>query len=299
MWTRLAQLGLVIAVAATAGCNDNNDAQDFAVGSDLSAAASDLATGGDLAAGTARVRVAHLSPNAPPIDVCVAARGSTSFMGPVLKAAGVAATGLAYSQVTKYLDLPAGTYDVRVVAGAATSCATGLFESTTLPALGAGASYTVAGIGFFGGDLGANQFALRAYVDTAAADPANVKLRFVHASPDTPPVTVGLGSGAAFMPVFTNVSYPNAGTSTTPASDANGFITIPPPGAPPVISARLVGMNTDALTITLPVAPPAGTIASAFAIGTSSGASSNALKVLACVDNAPATSALATCFVLP
>jgi len=290
-------LAVMAVVLSAAACNDdNNNAQDFAVANDLSVAATtDLA----MPAGTARVRVAHLSPNKPPIDVCIAARGSSTFMGPLLKPAGVAATGLAYSQVTKYLDVPAGTYDVRIVDGGATSCAVSLFDSTTLPALAAGGSYTVAGIGLIAADMGANQFTLRAYVDTATADPANVKLRFVHASPDTPPVTVGLGSGAGFMPVFINVSYPNFGTSTTPASDANGFITIPPPASPPVISARLVGGTTDALTITLPVAPPAGTIASTFAIGTSSGVTQNGLKVLACVDNAPATSALATCFVLP
>jgi hypothetical protein len=48
---------------------------------------------------SARVRVAHLSPDAPAVDFCLAAAGSGEFTGPVLAGAGAAA-GLSYTKVT-------------------------------------------------------------------------------------------------------------------------------------------------------------------------------------------------------
>jgi hypothetical protein len=51
--------------------------------------------------------------------------------------------------------------------------------------------------------------------------------------------------------------------------------------------------------VTLPAAPPAGTIATLFAIGDSTG-SPQQFKTLACIDNSPQTSGgLSTCFTLP
>ena len=86
---------------------------------------------------TARVRVAHLSPGAPAVDFCLAPAGSGEYAGPVLAGAG-AAGGLSYSNVTKYLEVDAIQYDVRLVAPASTDCATslgGLPDFTNLPAL--------------------------------------------------------------------------------------------------------------------------------------------------------------------
>ena len=48
---------------------------------------------------TARVRVAHLSPDAP-VDFCLAAAGSGEFVGPVLAGAGGLAD-ISYGKVTK------------------------------------------------------------------------------------------------------------------------------------------------------------------------------------------------------
>jgi len=57
--------------------------------------------GGD----TARLRVVHASPDAPAVDIC--ADGSLAFANATFPAA------------TDYAELPAGTYDVRVVAAGA------------------------------------------------------------------------------------------------------------------------------------------------------------------------------------
>jgi hypothetical protein len=93
-------------------------------------------------------RVAHVSPDAPPFDVCLAPTGTTAFQGPFLDAFGAAtaaangapfpddggaATGLTYGQVSAYLLIDPGTYDVRLVAAGATSCDTPLGGSAAAP----------------------------------------------------------------------------------------------------------------------------------------------------------------------
>jgi hypothetical protein len=84
---------------------------------------------------TARVRVAHVSPGAPAVDFCLARHGTTQFTGAILAGAGRAA-GLSYATVTRYLDVDAARYDVRLVAPGAASCAqplAGLDDFTRLP----------------------------------------------------------------------------------------------------------------------------------------------------------------------
>jgi hypothetical protein len=105
-----------------------------------SGAATDEA-GDDEAAATpapqVSLRIAHVSPDAPPFDVCLAPTGTTAFQGPFLDAFAAAtaaangtpfpddsgaATGLSYGQVSAYFLVEPGTYDVRLVAAGATSC---------------------------------------------------------------------------------------------------------------------------------------------------------------------------------
>ena len=103
------------------------DASSSASSSDASsdAASSDAGSAATDAAAAALVRVAHLSPDAPAVDFCIAAHGTTSFSGPVLKGASLTA-GLSYPSVTQYLPVPAGQYDVRLVAPNAADCHTSL-----------------------------------------------------------------------------------------------------------------------------------------------------------------------------
>jgi hypothetical protein len=78
----------------------------------------------------ALLRIAHLSPDLPAIDVCVAPHGTTAFQGPLIRQLALAQgadpdagmPGFSYAQVTAYLSLNAGSYDVRVVSGGAASC---------------------------------------------------------------------------------------------------------------------------------------------------------------------------------
>ena len=240
---------------------------------------------------TAKVRVAHLSPDAPAVDFCLAPHGTTTFIGPVLKGAG-AAGGLSFGQVTKYIDVPAIQYDVRIVAPNAASCATSLAnlpDVTNLPALGAGIAVTLAAEGELAQGT-TSPFGIKPYVDATAVAAGKAKLRFVHASPGTPAVDVGVGGGVLFTGIYTNVAFGAIGSGAP--LDAQGYLeTAPIVGAE--VSARANGTMVDVLAIK-PTDLPAGAIATAFAFG-KIGDANKPLKVLLCVDNAPPNGLLSAC----
>jgi hypothetical protein len=111
-------------------------ATDAAVGTDAPAAtdvpvatdtpaATDVPAATDAGAAMVRVRVAHLSPNAPAVDVCLRPASAMGFGGvrPTL-ASNMVAAGLSYTQVTAYLSVPAGAYVARIVAPGSANCDT-------------------------------------------------------------------------------------------------------------------------------------------------------------------------------
>ncbi len=239
------------------------------------------------ATSTARLRIAHLSPDAPAVDVCIAPHGTGAFSGPLLATAG-AASGLSYGNVTKYLDVDAIQYDVRIVAPGSANCdqaVGGLADITDLPVLPDGASATVAAIGRL--DASTSQpFRLAAFIDDAEVTFGKAKLRVIHAAPGTAGVAVGFGGGVVFDPFIDNVQF----GSTTQAN--NGYFEIAPV-ASGEITARDIVSGADAISIK-PVMVPAGAIVTAFAIGTAGNALSP-LDVLLCIDNADPNGLLASC----
>jgi len=250
-----------------------------------------LAGCGDDTKETINLRVAHLSPDAPAVDLCVKL-GSGSFTGPVLKGLGVTA-GLAYSQVTKYLTLDAGQYTARLVAPNAADCNTSLagLPDYVLPSLSGGTYATAAAVGLVGGTPA---FTVKPFVDDYTAPAGQGAIRFVHASPGTPPVDVGLLAGTTFTAIFTDVAFSNFDSGT--GIDANGYY-----GAAPLtnvtVAARATGTTANALVVP-GVSLAAGQTATAFAIGII-GNATTPLKALVCGDNAAPTGNLATCSVLP
>jgi hypothetical protein len=242
-------------------------------------------------------RVAHLSPNAPAVDFCVRPMGTTAFTGPVLESRGLAA-GLTFSQVTGYVALPPGQWQVRLVAANATNCDTSLagLPEYTLPNLPAGTWATVAASGRVG-DSGATAFDLRPYVDTRGPIAADrMRVRFVHASPGTPPVDVGLVNGAMFTPIWSNTPF-GAFTGVMGA-DANGYATTMPLSMV-TLGVRATGTATNALTLSN-VSIPAGAQVSVFAIGIAGmTAGDQRLSALVCQDLADASMGLASCARLP
>jgi hypothetical protein len=246
-----------------------------------------LAPGGDASAtAPARVRIAHLSPDAPRVDVCLAAAGTGRFGAPVLEGAG-GGTGLAYGEVTRYVEVAAGSYDVRVVAAAAADCTTPAVPDTAGVAVGAGRAYTVAATGLVAPEAGEPAFALVPFADDTAVSPGKVKLRFIHASPGTPAVDVGTGAGGSFTPVFTAVSFPETDGDASPS----GYVETDPLSGV-TLSARATGTAEDALV--LPgVTLPAGAIVTVFAAGLLG--SDPPLSALVCPDGADAAGLLSDC----
>lgn len=91
------------------------------------------------AAGQARVRVVHLSPTAGPVDVFVTAPGAD------LAAATPTLANVPVQGVSRYLAVPAGTYQVRVVPAGTAPDARAAAVAITVPslALAAGANRTI------------------------------------------------------------------------------------------------------------------------------------------------------------
>ncbi len=261
----------------------------------------DAATDADAApAPKAHLRAAHLSPDAPAVDICLRAHSTTATdpftVGPVLKSLGVTA-GLAYPQVTAYLDVDPGQYDVRIVAPDAADCTASLADLpdiTDLPSLPADAYVTAAAIG----KLGDSTFKLAPFIDDHSVASGKGKVRFVHASPGTPAVDVGLladaDAGGGFTTLFGNVSFGNA--SAGGSLSANGYLELAPVSGV-TVSARPFDTTTDALVIP-GVSVAAGDIDTFFAIGIL-GDDVKPLKVLACSDVDTSTAPLSKCAEVP
>src|ERR687894_522304 len=137
-------------------------------------------------AGEAQVRVAHLAPDAPNVDVYVNGE-------PVL-------TDVPYTTVSDYLPLPAGTQQVTVYATGDTSS-----PVIDVPVeLAAGGAYTIAAVGLVAdGSLGAQVYE----DDLRSPASGNVKVRVIHASPDAGPVDVVPRGGQALV---AGLTFPEA-----------------------------------------------------------------------------------------
>jgi hypothetical protein len=247
-----------------------------------------------------QLRVAHLSPDAPAVDVCLKASTKADFSGvqPTLKGQGAAA-GLAFAQVTKALEVEAGSYDIRIVAPNAADCSTSLagLPDFNNNALTAGSSVTVAAIGFVTKPAGNNNgFTLKAFLNDATKPEATkTKLRIVHTSPDTPGVDAGTGSGAGFSILATNFSYPNV---WNPAGVSDkGYLTLDKLNNT-TLSVRLNGANTDALELS-GLSTNGSDIYTGWAIGQAAGTGDKRLSVLLCDESGAATGALTSCTRLP
>lgn len=134
------------------------------------------------AAGDGYVRLAHLSPDTPAVDVYL-----KSDSGAVKDQKF---DGVAYGAMSGYLRLPTGTYSVAMrKAGAAASTPPVLTTQVTVEN---GAAYTVAGVGRYA-DLG-----LRVLKDDLALPKAGEsKIRIIQASVRAPVLDVGGANGKA------------------------------------------------------------------------------------------------------
>ena len=140
------------------------------------------------AANNAMVRVLHGSPDAPAVDVYV---DGEKVGGPL--------AGLEFGDLSKYVALPAGTYDLKVCAAA---------DETVCPieandvSVDAGTRYTIAATN----ELASIEAQILVDDPTPAAGEAQV--RVVHFSADTPAIDVLTQDGATA--VVDGLAYPDA-----------------------------------------------------------------------------------------
>jgi len=147
----------------------------------------------------ASVRVAHMSPDAPNVDVLVDGDA-------VLE-------DVAFGAVSDYLSLAAGTYTVRITP--AGDAETTVFEGEVT--VEAGGAYTVAAIGELseGADQAFEPLILEDDTEAPSSDTARV--RAVHVSPDAPAVDITVGGGETVL--FDGVAYGESGSTEVPAGD--------------------------------------------------------------------------------
>jgi hypothetical protein len=147
------------------------------------------------AAGVGYVRLAHLSPDTPAVDVYLSSQSGAI--------APKVFPGVGYGVVSSYLTVPTGTYAVAMrTAGAAASTPPVLSTQVTVVA---GRAYTVAGVGRFA-DLG-----LRVLTDDLTL-PTNgqAKVRIIQASVRAPVLDVAVAGGSTIaggVPFATTTAY--------------------------------------------------------------------------------------------
>ncbi|RAK19175.1 uncharacterized protein DUF4397 [Anoxybacillus vitaminiphilus] len=131
-------------------------------------------------ANVAMVRVFHVSPNAPAVDVYVNGKK-------VLQ-------GLKYKQISKYLKVPTGQHRIDIHPSGQTTSPMLSEMVYILPSL----RYTIAAIG------NANNLQLLPFFDNPYVSYGETKVRFVHLSPNAPAVDIAVKDGNV---LFKNVRY--------------------------------------------------------------------------------------------
>jgi FlaG/FlaF family flagellin (archaellin) len=283
----------------SAGGNDGGDATAPIDSAPIDSAPIDSAADATEAASPhAYARLAHWSPDAPAVDVCLAAQGTSfSAQAPQLAALGSAvdasadanpgdggAAGLVFPRVTSYFVVPPGSYTVRLVAAGAASCDTAIAELPSVP-LDDGSYTTIAAVGELIPVLTDPPLKLVSFADDASAPSGQIALRFVNASPSMTAVDMGTNSiaNAMFSDLFANVGFGQAGGaagSDAGRVDADGYLASNPfSGA--TLSAHASQTATDAAIANDVTIDPGSAATVALIDGVTNGA---AAELLLCAD---------------
>lgn len=123
----------------------------------------------------AMVRVLHASPDAPAVDVYVNGE--------------VAVENASFKDITGYLELEAGSYQIAIHAAGSDEA---VYEQEV--AVEAGTHYTVAAVGLL-----EDGFRLEAFADDLTVDEGKSNIRVGHLSPGSPAVDVGLIGGDSLV----------------------------------------------------------------------------------------------------
>ena len=187
---------------------------------------------GDSAVGY--VRLAHLSPDTPKVDVYLDRLGDSAFAEQVFHHVG-------YGDSSKYLPLPVGTY--RVSMRAENSPASSPPVITTDVIVNEGAAYTVAGVGRFSG-LGLKIFT----DDLSRPAGGKAKVRVIQASIKAPIIDVSLPDGTA---IADNIAFAETTAyQIVPPGTWTLHLQPKPAGAMATISAALAAGSVYSLMVT-------------------------------------------------
>ncbi|QRV15670.1 DUF4397 domain-containing protein [Haloterrigena salifodinae] len=242
--TRRRALSLIgsTGIVAIAGCVGGGDGSEDEEMSDDGVNGDDMENGtenmnnesesDEMDAAMGNVRVAHLSPDAPNVDVWVDGDA-------VLE-------DVPYRAVSDYLELEPGTYAVKITAAGDPD--TVVFDDDL--EVGEG-DYTVAAVGELAEE---NQpFEVAVFEDDLSDPGEKARIRLVHASPDAPAVDVTAGDGETVL--FEGAAFGDAAAVEVPAD----MYTLEVRPA--------TDTNDGDVVATFDVEPDAGTVSSAFAVG--------------------------------
>jgi hypothetical protein len=199
----------------------------------------------------AMVRVLHASPDAPAVDV---------YLDDVKVAA---LTNVPFGTISSYLDIPAGTHNVKIYA---TGTTTGAVIDANVT-VASGSRYTIAATNAVA------SITAQVIEDEPAPDCAGAQVRVIHLSADAPVIDVATAGAAPADAVVKALAYPNA----------TGYLSLPVGSYD--LEVRLAGTTTVALP--LPgVAVEACTSYSVFAVGSAAtpAVGGKVLQVVVAVD---------------
>lgn len=207
------------------------------------------------AASAANLRVVHGSPDAPAVDILV--NGAT---GPA------PLTNFSFGDITPYVGIPEGVYDIGVAPTGTTSSVFDL-NDFAIPAAG---DFTVVALNRLA------NFDVELLADDNTLDPNNARVRFFHGALDAPEVDiVAVDGGGNAIATLATLTYRNASDYVSVAAGTYD------------LEVRLAGTTTTVLALN-DLALNSNTVYSAFALGlVSPGANEPGFGVFLSVDAIP------------
>ncbi|WP_433624636.1 DUF4397 domain-containing protein [Halomicrococcus sp. NG-SE-24] len=225
---RTVAVGLTLLLVGYAGAGGVLAAQETTT----ETAAAGTQEGGD---GDANVRVAHMSPDAPPVDVLVDNE--------------TVVENLSFGNVTDYLAVSAGAHNVTIRAAGDPSTVVFSGELT----FDAGSRRTIVAAGEVT-DEGTTDFEPVVLEDDFTVPEENASVRLVHVSPDAPPVDITVQETNTTL--FDNVSFRTA-TEYTEVAPGNYTVQVRPATA----------NDSGEVVRTFDLSVEGGTVYTAFAAG--------------------------------
>ena len=199
----------------------------------------------------ADVRVLHLSPDAPNVDV---------FVGAADDPTDAVLTDVPYQAVSSYIPLATGNYFIDVTPSAGGSPVINVDGL----AIDGATDYSIAAVNSVA------SIEPLVLVDDNTIDPSNARLRVVHASPDAPEVDISVdGLGVV---------------ATLDFKETSPYLTVP--AGDYTVRVLLAGTSTQVFEVPS-LGLDAGTVYSAIAAGFVNGAGAEAFTVLPTVDAVP------------